>query len=87
MPSGIGFAPAQLVLPELSILRRGERAWLTLTGVVNPAEQADALHERLLTRMGELEPATMPLIDPSPTRPARIAGAAPPASHAVGTAT
>ena len=77
-PEWGGFAPAQLVLPELSILRRGERAWLTLSAVVDPAEQAEALHERLLTRMGELEPATMPLIDPSPTRPARIAGAAPP---------
>jgi isochorismate synthase len=100
-PEWAGFAPAQLVLPELSILRRAGRAWLTLAAVVggdparasgadrapavaaNPvdtsaAEDPAAVVERLHRRLEWLEPASMPLIDPSPVQPARIAGAAPP---------
>jgi salicylate biosynthesis isochorismate synthase/menaquinone-specific isochorismate synthase len=73
------FAPAQVVLPELSILRRGERAWLTVAAVVDPASaDAGAIARRLEDRLASLEPASMPLIDPSPVQPARVAGAAPP---------
>jgi isochorismate synthase len=72
------FAPAQLVLPELSILRRGERAWLTLAAVIEPEQATDGLVERLAARLASLTPASMPLIDPSPAQPARVAGAAPP---------
>src|SRR4051794_5324637 len=75
-PEWAGFAPAQLVLPELSILRRGEHAWLTLAAVVD--DEPDGVLERLEARLDSLQPASMPLIDPSPIQPARVAGAAPP---------
>jgi isochorismate synthase len=89
-PEWSGLAPAQLVLPELSIVRRAGRAWLTLAGVVGgngsaersgasaPATDPSAIVDRLHDRLEALEPASMPLIDPSPIQPARVAGAAPP---------
>jgi isochorismate synthase len=72
------FAPAQMVLPELSVLRRGDHAWLTLAAVVHGDEAPEAVAERLEARLASLRPAPMPLIDPSPTRAPRVAGAAPP---------
>jgi isochorismate synthase len=97
-PEWSGFAAAQLVLPELSILRRAGRVWLTLCAVVDasPANRRDAagaagaasaagaatdrgaVADRLADRLDSFEPASMPLIDPSPVQPARVAGAAPP---------
>jgi salicylate biosynthesis isochorismate synthase/menaquinone-specific isochorismate synthase len=77
-PEWAGFAPAQLVLPEVSILRRAGRAWLTVARVVQPGEAPDAAHQAMLARIQDIEPSSMPLIDPSPAQPARIAGAAPP---------
>ncbi|HEX4720522.1 MAG TPA: isochorismate synthase [Thermoleophilaceae bacterium] len=82
-PEWAGFAPAQLVLPELSIVRRAGRAWLTLCAVVaadwaGSAADPAVIVERLHSRLESLEPASMPLIDPSPIQPARVAGAAPP---------
>jgi salicylate biosynthesis isochorismate synthase/menaquinone-specific isochorismate synthase len=71
------FAPAQLVLPELSLLRHGAQAWVTLAAVLNGDEAADPVAELLEARLASLRPAPMPLIDPSPTQPARVAGAAP----------
>jgi salicylate biosynthesis isochorismate synthase/menaquinone-specific isochorismate synthase len=82
-PEWSGFAPAQLALPELSVLRRAGRAWLTLTTVagLDPGgadATPGAIAERLAARLTEFQPASMPLIDPSPVQPARVAGAAPP---------
>ncbi len=71
-------APAQLVLPELSLARRGEEARLTVTAVLDGDESADAVLERLRVRVAELEPAVMPLLDPDPVTNARVAAAAPP---------
>jgi salicylate biosynthesis isochorismate synthase/menaquinone-specific isochorismate synthase len=76
-PEWGAFAPAQLVVPELSIVRRAGRAWLTLTAVVE-SDGGDDTVARLEERLASLEPASMPLIDPSPAQPARVAGAAPP---------
>jgi salicylate biosynthesis isochorismate synthase/menaquinone-specific isochorismate synthase len=66
------------VLPEVAVLRRGDQAWLTLAAVVHGDEAPEAVAERLEARLASLRPAAMPLIDPSPTHAARVAGAAPP---------
>src|SRR5215211_5094479 len=78
------FHPGHMVLPEVSILRRAGRAWLTLAiavrtrgpgpGAADPSYYLGQLEKRLES----IQPATMPLIDPHPTRPPRVAGAAPP---------
>jgi isochorismate synthase len=71
-------APAQLVLPELSLARRGDEARITVTAVLDGDESADAVLERLRGRVDSLQPAAMPLLDPDPVESARVAGAAPP---------
>ncbi|HEX6714229.1 MAG TPA: chorismate-binding protein, partial [Thermoleophilaceae bacterium] len=78
------FHPGLLVLPEVSILRRAGRAWLTLAiavrtrgpgpGAADPSYYLGQLEKRLES----IQPATMPLIDPHPVQPAHVAGASPP---------
>jgi isochorismate synthase len=77
-PEWGSLAPAQLVLPELSLARRGEETRITLTAVLDGDEAADAVLERLRARVESLEPAAMPLLDPDPVAAPRVAGAAPP---------
>jgi salicylate biosynthesis isochorismate synthase/menaquinone-specific isochorismate synthase len=66
------------------MLRRAGRAWLTLaiavrTGGPGPGAADPAYYlEQLEKRLDSIQPATMPLIDPHPVTPARVAGAAPP---------
>jgi len=81
-PEWSGFDPAQLVLPEISIARKGDQARLTVTVAVDPRQGAGAeALERARRRMADLEPATMPLLDPSPTARPRVAGAAAPSHY------
>jgi salicylate biosynthesis isochorismate synthase/menaquinone-specific isochorismate synthase len=88
-PEWAGLPPALLTLPEVSLARRGDAAWLTASVLVHGDEAPGALMERLEARLDELRPARMPLLDPDPVEAARVASAAP-AEHfasAVGRAT
>jgi salicylate biosynthesis isochorismate synthase/menaquinone-specific isochorismate synthase len=69
-PEWGSFSPAQMVLPEISFARLGERAALTVTAVGDPGP--------VLARLGELRPAAMPLIDPDPAVVPRVVSEAPP---------
>ncbi len=69
-PEWESFAPAQMVLPEISFARLGGRAALTVTAVGDPASA--------LTRLDELGSASMPLIDPDPAARPRVVSEAPP---------
>jgi len=69
---------ALLTLPEVALARHGAEAWLTATVLVHGDEAPGALMERVEARLEELRPARMPLLDPDPVEPARVAGAAPP---------
>lgn len=72
-------APASLVLPQVSICRRGERAFLTVNAVVRPGEGTDRLAEELAARISGLRlDAPLPLLDPHPTAHAEIRSARPP---------
>nr|MBA3300881.1 chorismate-binding protein [Thermoleophilaceae bacterium] len=64
-----GFAPAQLVLPQIAIRRHRRRVWATFVG-----PDPEALRVRLEAVLG----AAMPLIDPDPVARPRVASAAPP---------
>jgi salicylate biosynthesis isochorismate synthase len=77
-PEWASLAPGQLVLPELSLARRGDEARLTVTAALGGDESADTVLQRLRARVDTLEPAAMPLLDPDPVTSARVAGAAPP---------
>jgi len=80
-PEWEGFESIGLDLPELSIVRRGHHARLTVNVAVDGDESARALLERVQARLSEVVPATMPLLDPDPIERPRIAGAAPPSHY------
>jgi salicylate biosynthesis isochorismate synthase/menaquinone-specific isochorismate synthase len=69
-PEWGSFAPAQMFLPEISVARLGDRAELTVNAVGDPGPA--------LNRLANLEPATMPLLDPDPAVPPRVVSEAPP---------
>ena len=78
-PEWASLAPAQLVLPELSLAREGSDARATLTAVVDGDEAPEAVVERLERRLASIDAgAEMPLYDPDLVSSPRIAGAAPP---------
>ena len=77
-PEWSSLAPAQLVLPELALSRRGNEARISVTAALRPDDAADAVIDRLRGRVDSLEPAAMPMLDPDPVLTPRVAGAAPP---------
>jgi salicylate biosynthesis isochorismate synthase/menaquinone-specific isochorismate synthase len=71
--------PASLVLPQVSLCRRGERAFLTVNAVVRPGEGVERLAEELSARLAALRlDGPLPLLDPHPTTHAEIRSARPP---------
>jgi menaquinone-specific isochorismate synthase len=71
--------PASLVLPQVSLCRRGQHAFLTVNAVVRPGEGVDRLAEELAARVAGLRlDAPLPLLDPHPTAHAEIRSARPP---------
>jgi isochorismate synthase len=71
--------PASLVLPQVSLCRRGERAFLTVNAVVRPGEGVERRAEELAARVDALRlDAAMPLLDPHPTAHAEIRSVRPP---------
>src|SRR5215207_5966232 len=77
-PEWSSLNPASLVLPEVSFARHRGEARMTLTVALDGDEAPDAVLERMLDRVAELEPATMPLLDPDPVERTRVASTAPP---------
>jgi salicylate biosynthesis isochorismate synthase/menaquinone-specific isochorismate synthase len=75
-PTWSSLSPASLVLPEVSVCRSGERAFLTVNAVVAPGEDAEELGERLSRRLTSLRLDTpLPMLDPHPTAHADIRSA------------
>jgi isochorismate synthase len=76
-----GFAPASLVIPEVSLARRGDRATVTVNVEVAADDTvADAL-ARVGRRLGELQSVPLPLLDPAPTGAYRVQSAISPAHY------
>jgi salicylate biosynthesis isochorismate synthase/menaquinone-specific isochorismate synthase len=72
-------SPGSLVLPELSICRSGERAFLTVNAVVQPGDDAGERGAGLAARLAGLrDQAPLPMLDPHPTSHAEIRSARPP---------
>jgi isochorismate synthase len=76
-PEWSSLAPAQLVMPEVALARRGGEARMTVTVAVVPGEDPAGVMERVDERLATVEPASMPLLDPDPVEAARVASAAP----------
>jgi salicylate biosynthesis isochorismate synthase/menaquinone-specific isochorismate synthase len=77
-PEWSSLVPAQLVLPEVALARRGGEARMAVTASVRPRDDPDEVLARVDERLAELRPAAMPLLDPDPVESARVASAAPP---------
>jgi salicylate biosynthesis isochorismate synthase len=85
-PPWAGFAPASLVIPELSFARRGDDVKLTINVEAAPDDTAEEVLARVIRRLDALRSgASLPLLDPAPTGTYRVSSAMPPShyEHAV----
>lgn len=80
-PEWDGFAPASLVVPALSLARRGGETWLTINLDVAPDDTIDDVTQRAATRLGALKSSPLPLLDPSPSSPSRVQSPLAPAHY------
>jgi isochorismate synthase len=80
-PEWSPLAPASLVLPEIALARQGREARMTVSVAVDGDEAPEALLDRAAHRVDDLWPAAMPLLDPHPVEPTRLASAAPPSHY------
>ncbi len=80
-PAWEGFAPASLVVPEISLARRAERTWLTINVDVAPDDVLEGLLARVDRRLAELLEAQLPLLDPAPTGAYHVLSPMPPVHY------
>ena len=76
-----GFAPASLLIPELSLARRDRTTWLTINVDVAPDDSVERLVARVERRLEELQPGPLPLFDPSQTGAYRVFSSMPPSHY------
>jgi salicylate biosynthesis isochorismate synthase/menaquinone-specific isochorismate synthase len=76
-----GFAPASLIVPELSLARKGNRTWITVNVATSPDDTEEDLLARVQQRLGELRDAPLPMIDPAPTGCYEVKSAMPPSHY------
>ena len=77
-PEWRSYPAALLVLPELTLVRRGDGATATATIVCRAGDDADRLAERLDSRLTGLRHDPMPLVDPDPVGGFELASIRPP---------
>ncbi len=77
-PQWEGFAPASLVVPELSLVRKAGETWLTVNVEVASDDTVEDLFARVRRRLGDLgetgalRASSLPLLDPSPVGTYRV---------------
>ncbi len=76
-----GFVPASMVVPEVSLARRGSRVSLTVNVEVAPDDTLEDLRGRVGARLGELSTASLPLLDPAPAGAYRVLSPMPPSHY------
>jgi salicylate biosynthesis isochorismate synthase/menaquinone-specific isochorismate synthase len=76
-----GFAPASMIVPEVSLARRGSRVALTVNVEVAPDDTLEDLRARVGDRLGELSRASLPLLDPAPSGAYRVLSPMPPSHY------
>ena len=80
-PEWEGFAPASLLVPELSLARSGGRTRLTLAVDVAPDDTLSDLWARVERRLEGLRERPLPLLDPAPAGRYRVVSPMPPAHY------
>jgi salicylate biosynthesis isochorismate synthase/menaquinone-specific isochorismate synthase len=76
-----GFAPASLVVPEVSLSRRSGNASLTINVEVAPDDTVPDLLARVSGRLAELRDSSLPLLDPAPAGTYRVHSPMPPSHY------
>jgi salicylate biosynthesis isochorismate synthase/menaquinone-specific isochorismate synthase len=76
-----GFAPASMVVPEVSLARRGGRVSLTVNVEASPDDTVEDLRRRAGDRVSELSAAPLPLLDPAPAGTYRVISPMPPSHY------
>ena len=79
-PPWAGFAPASLVVPELSICRRGEEARMAVNVAVQPDDTPGDALRRVGDALARVRAAQLPMLDPAPAGRYQVVSALPP-SH------
>jgi salicylate biosynthesis isochorismate synthase/menaquinone-specific isochorismate synthase len=77
-PHWSGFSAADLIVPEVSLARRGADVRLTLAVLAAPDDTPEEVCDRLATRAARLRLSPLPLLDPFPAGRFRIDSVAPP---------
>ncbi|HEY2772393.1 MAG TPA: isochorismate synthase [Solirubrobacteraceae bacterium] len=80
-PSWSGFAPGSLIVPELSLARRGQDCWLTVNVAVSADDTIEDLTVRVPRLLGRLQERALPLFDPAPAGRYEVTSAMPPAHY------
>jgi salicylate biosynthesis isochorismate synthase/menaquinone-specific isochorismate synthase len=80
-PAWAGFAPASLIVPELSLARSDTQVALTLNLEAAPDDTLEDLTARAQRRLSELRPAALPLLDPAPAGAYSVVSPLPPAHY------
>jgi salicylate biosynthesis isochorismate synthase len=80
-PRWDGFAPASLVVPEVSVARKAGRATLTLNLEAAPDDTLEDLLGRASRRLSELRCPSLPLLDPAPAGSYTVVSPMPPSHY------
>jgi salicylate biosynthesis isochorismate synthase len=76
-----GFAPASMVVPEVSMARRGSQVSLTVNVEAAPDDTLEDLRARVDARLGSLRVAALPMLDPAPAGQYRVLSPMPPSHY------
>jgi isochorismate synthase len=80
-PTWAGFAPASLIVPEVSLARRGGETRLTINVALTAKDTADDALDRAARRLAELRTTPLPLLDPVPVGRYEVISPMPPAHY------
>lgn len=76
-----GFQPASLLVPEVSLARRGSKATLTLNLELAPDDTSEQLLWRVERRLQSLHERQLPLLDPAPIGTYKVRSTMPPSHY------
>ncbi len=80
-PTWSGFAPASLVVPEVSLARRHGQTWLTVNVSVQPDDTAADARGRVDRTLSRLRVEALPMLDPAPVGAYEVVSPMPPAHY------
>jgi isochorismate synthase len=80
-PIWSGFAPASLMVPEVTLARRGGRTWLTVNAEVGSGTELSGAVESIRRRLRGLVVGALPMLDPAPAGDYQVVSPMPPVHY------